>query len=109
LPKVARPPRIDRLVGDHLSTQGRPNPREGLLCFWCPKRRRSVSLGASNTLKIIKNGLELRKLCSPATQNVVQSRTPKKRQPLSRTKPVSNHPKIYLYVALFLLDFQDDL
>ncbi len=29
---------VNRLVIEHLSTQGRPDPRKGLRCFWCPNK-----------------------------------------------------------------------
>jgi hypothetical protein len=33
--------RVDGLVTKHLSSQGRPDPREGLCCFWCPNKTRT--------------------------------------------------------------------
>ncbi len=30
--------RADELVIKHLSSQGRPNARGGLCCFWCPNQ-----------------------------------------------------------------------
>jgi hypothetical protein len=78
--------------------------KEKKKCFsWCIQHTKNHK----KWIKIKK--VMLRAPNPPPPQNVAESRTPKKKQPLSRTKPVSNHPKIYLYVALFLLDFKDDL
>ncbi len=31
-------PSVERLVSEHFSAQGRPDPRGGLWCFWCPNK-----------------------------------------------------------------------
>jgi len=53
---------VNRLVTNHISDQGRPDPRGGLCCFWCPNKNWTLSIDASDALKIIKNEIELRKL-----------------------------------------------
>jgi hypothetical protein len=57
--------RVDWLVTEHLSTQGRPDPRGRLCCFWCPNKTWTPPLGASDTRTIIGNRLEMRKLQPP--------------------------------------------
>ncbi len=57
--------RVDRPVIKHLSVQGRPYPMGGLCCFWCPNKTWTPPLGASDTLTIVKNRLEMRKLQPP--------------------------------------------
>jgi hypothetical protein len=52
-------------MSDHLSTQGRPDPRGGLRCFLCPNKTQNPLIGASNLLKIVKNILELKKVAGP--------------------------------------------
>ncbi len=42
----------------------------GIFCFWCLKQTGSPPLGASNTLRIVKNGLEMRKLWPPKVKGV---------------------------------------
>ncbi len=62
-------------MSDHLSAQGRLDPRGGLCCFWCPNKTYNPPIGASGALKIVKNGLELKKL---RPLKVKGSRTQKK-------------------------------
>jgi hypothetical protein len=61
-------------VSEHLSTQGRPDPRGGLRCSWCPNQTSTSSLNASDALKIIKNRLKLRKLWPPKLKGVKNSK-----------------------------------
>jgi len=61
-------------MSDRLSAQGRLDPRGGLHCFWYPNKTWAPSIGASGALKIIKNGLELRKLWSLKVKGVKNSK-----------------------------------
>jgi hypothetical protein len=50
-------------MSEHLSIQGSAKPgEEGLCCFWCPNEISTLPLDTSDALKIVKNGLEMRKL-----------------------------------------------
>jgi hypothetical protein len=77
-------------VSKHLSIQGRPNPRGGLCCFWCPNKTLTPPLNAFDALKIVKTGLEMRKLHCPL--NIEGSRT-QKDEPQNTAKPVLEHQK----------------
>jgi hypothetical protein len=46
---------------EHLSTQGRPDSRRELHCFWCPNDL-NPPIDASCALKVVKNQIEWRKL-----------------------------------------------
>jgi hypothetical protein len=54
--------RVNWSVIKHLSGQGRPDRMGGLYCFWCPNKIWSPHIEAFDTLKILNNGIELRKL-----------------------------------------------
>jgi len=47
---------------EYLSTQGRSDPRGGLRCLWCPNKTWTPSLGTFDTLTVVKNRPEMRKL-----------------------------------------------
>jgi len=68
---------------EHLSRQGRPDPRGGLYCFWCPNKIWTPLLDASDTLIVVKNELELKKLQPLKVKEV------KKNKPLNITKASS--------------------
>jgi len=58
--------RVDQLVIKHLSTRGRLDPKGGALLFLISKQNLTPPpLGTSDTLIIVKNGLEMRKLWPP--------------------------------------------
>jgi len=92
-------------VIEHLSSQGRPDRREGLCCFWCPNKT-WIFLDVSNTLKIVKNEMKLRKVLPLKVEGVKNSKK-KHHQTLQRLVP--EHTKNSLYVALILLEFVGDL
>jgi len=60
-------------MSDHLSTQGRLDPKGGLCYFWCPNKTRIPLIDASGELKIVKNRSELRKLQPPKVEGVKNS------------------------------------
>jgi hypothetical protein len=66
--------RVEQLVSEHLSTQGRPNPKGGLHCFCAPNKTWKPPLGASDALIVLKNELETRKLRSPKVEGVKNSK-----------------------------------
>jgi hypothetical protein len=74
--------RVNRLVTEYLSTQGKPDQKGGLHCFWCSNQNWTPPLGASETLTIVKNGLEM--------------------------YTGFMHPKNSLYFSLLPLEFKDD-
>jgi len=45
--------KVDRLVTEHFSIQGRPDPRGMLCCFWCTNKTLKLSLCASDILTIV--------------------------------------------------------
>jgi hypothetical protein len=94
--------RVDRLVTKHLSTQGRPNSRQGLGCFWCPNKTLTLPLGAFDILTIVENGLEMRKLW-PSKQKV--SRTQKK-QITEHYKGWFSHIQIFLCMLVCYIRVQ---
>jgi hypothetical protein len=57
--------RVNWPVTEHLSAQGRPDPKGGLRCSWCSNKTSTSPIGPPGALKIVKNGLELRKLWPP--------------------------------------------
>jgi hypothetical protein len=98
--------RVDGPVTKHLSAQGRPDPWGGLHCFWCQNKTWTSSLSASDTLTIIKNELGIRKLRPPKVKGFKNSKT----QTTEHYKGwFSNTKQNSLYIALFIVEFQDDL
>jgi hypothetical protein len=53
--------KVDKLVTEHFSIQGRLDPRGTLCCFWCRTKTLNLSLCASDILTIIENVLGMRK------------------------------------------------
>jgi hypothetical protein len=98
--------KVDWLVIEHLSAQGRPDSRGGLHCLWCPNKTWTLPLSTSDTLTIVKNELKKRKLWPPKIKRVKNS-----------NKQITRHykgqfpktQKTILYVAMLLLEFKDDL
>jgi hypothetical protein len=98
--------RVNQLVTKHLSAQGRLDPRGGLHCFWYPNKTWTPSLDAFGTLKLVKNGIELKKLQPLKVQGV---KTSKKKKPSNITKAGSQTPKkIPCIFAMLLLEFKND-
>jgi hypothetical protein len=62
--------RVDRPVIEHLSALGRSDPRGGLRCFLCSHKTWTPLLGASDTVTIVENGLEMWKLWPPKVKRV---------------------------------------
>jgi hypothetical protein len=63
-------PRVNQLVTEHLSVQGRPDPREGSAVSGVKKKNWTSPHGASDTLTIVENGLEIKKLWPPKVHGV---------------------------------------
>ncbi len=57
-------------MSDRLSAQGRPDPRGRTLLFLVSKQNLNLPIGTFGTLKIIKNGVELKKLRPPKIEVV---------------------------------------
>ncbi len=62
--------RVNWPVTKHLNTQGRPDPRGELRCFWCPNKTWTLPIGTFGTLKIVKNEKKMTKLWSPKVEGV---------------------------------------
>jgi hypothetical protein len=65
--------RVERPVTEHLIVQGRPDSRGGLIVFWCPNKTWTSPFDTSNTLTIVKSGLEMRKLKLPKVKGFKNS------------------------------------
>jgi hypothetical protein len=83
--------KVNWLMTEHLSVQGRQDPRGGLCCFWCPNKTWTPFTCVSGSLKIVRNGIELRKLQTPHW---------------TLQRMILKYPKNSLYVALLLLEFK---
>jgi hypothetical protein len=58
----------------HLNAQCKQDPRGGLCCFWCSNKTWTPLIGTYGALKIIKNGIGLRKLWPPKVEGVKNSK-----------------------------------
>jgi hypothetical protein len=70
------------------------------------KKNLNPLIGVCGALKIVKDRSELRKLQAPKVKGGQEL---KKNKPLNVTKPVLNHSKNSLYVAMLLIELKDDL
>ncbi len=101
--------KVDQLVFAHLSVQkSRPDPMGGLHCCWCWNKTWTSSLGESDTLTIVKNKLEIRKLQPPKIKRVKNSKKKKKTTKHYKGQFL-NVQKNSLYVTMLLLEFKNDL
>ncbi len=91
------PSRVDLLVSEHWSAQARPDSRGGLPCFWCRNKTWTPYLGASNTLRIVENGLEMRKLWPP----IVKGSKTQKNKPPTTTKVDPQTPKEFFVLSCY--------
>jgi hypothetical protein len=88
---ISRTTWVERLVSKDLRAQGRPDPRGGFCCFWCPNETSTPSIDTSDTLKIVKNRLELRKFTTDQSRGGQELKTNRHRTFQSR---LSNNQKI---------------
>jgi len=84
--------RVNQLVFQTHKHLGRLDPRGGLHCFWCLNKAWTPLIGAFCAQKIIKNGIELKKLCHPQIRG--GPRTQKKT--IKRYKTSSQSPHKFL-------------
>jgi hypothetical protein len=79
-------------MSDHLNAQSKSDPRGGLCCFSCPNKTWTHPIGTYDTLKLVKNGLELKKLQPPKVKGVKNS----KKQTTNHYKVKCWSPKTFL-------------
>jgi hypothetical protein len=97
--------RVNRLMIEHLSVQCKP-PRGGLDCFFYPYKTWTSPISAFSTLKIIKKWNRIEKIVIPQSGEG---------QELTKTihwtipRRIPEHSKFVLYVALMLLEVQNNL
>jgi hypothetical protein len=94
--------KVDQQVIERLSVQSRPDPMGGLCCFLCTNKTWTLSLDPFDTLTIVKNKLEMRKLQPPKQGGFKNS----KEKPPNTTKASSQTFKKNL--CMLLLEFKND-
>jgi len=87
--------KVEQPMSDHLSPQGRLDPKGRPHCLWCSNKTWTPPIDASGALKIIKKKLKMRKLQPPKVEG---SRTQKNKSQ-NNAKPNPNHQKNSLYIA----------
>jgi hypothetical protein len=92
-------------MSNHLSAQGRLDPKGGLHCVWCENKTWTPSIGIFDAPKMVKNRLELRKLWPLLVERVKNT----KKQTTEHYKADTRSPKKTLSVALLVLEFKDEL
>jgi hypothetical protein len=98
--------RVSWPVTEHLSTQGRPDPKGGLCCSWCSNKTSTPLIGPPDALKIIKKRIRIEKVMAPK----VEGSTTQKNKPPNVTKLVLKHSKNSLKICCSVaIKFKDDL
>jgi hypothetical protein len=55
-------------MNDHLSTQGKPDPRGGFVVSGVQKKFETLPIGTSGALKIVKKQIRIEKVMAPPSK-----------------------------------------
>jgi hypothetical protein len=104
LPMKTSVGRVNWPVTKHLNGSGQAGSkgRAGLRCFCCPNKTWTPPLAASDTLTIVQNGLEMRKLCLPPRPFTMGGLKLKKTNHWTIQRWILEHSKYSLYVVMLL-------
>jgi hypothetical protein len=94
--------RVEQHMSDHLSAQGRLDPRGGLCCFWCRKQNSNPSYWYIWCTKNCQKWLRIEKVTALQSRGFDNS---KKTNHQTLQNRILEHSKNSLYVALLLLEF----